>query len=51
LGNVCRYSPSCSQYSFEAIERHGVFKGTWLGFKRLLRCRPMGGRGYDPVPD
>lgn len=47
---TCRFTPSCSQYSLEAIQRHGVFKGTWLGLKRLARCQPLGGRGYDPVP-
>lgn len=51
LGPVCRYEPSCSHFTYEAIERHGVIRGSWLGLKRLLRCRPMGGRGYDPVPD
>jgi putative membrane protein insertion efficiency factor len=51
LGNLCRYAPSCSHYAYEAIERHGLVKGAWLGTKRLLRCRPLGGSGYDPVPD
>lgn len=47
---VCRYQPTCSQYMIEAIEKHGIFKGLWLGCKRLLRCHPWGGSGYDPVP-
>ncbi len=47
---VCRYQPTCSQYMIEAIEKHGIFKGLWLGFKRLMRCHPWGGSGYDPVP-
>ena len=46
----CRFHPSCSQYFTEAVERHGALKGTWLGVRRLLRCRPFGGSGYDPVP-
>jgi putative membrane protein insertion efficiency factor len=50
LPTSCRYSPSCSRYSHEAVEKYGVFKGVWLGVKRLGRCRPMGGQGYDPVP-
>ena len=51
LGNVCRYAPSCSHYTYEAIECHGLVKGAWLGLRRFLRCGPWGGRGYDPVPD
>ena len=47
---VCRYQPTCSQYMIEAIEKHGIFKGVWLGCKRLMRCHPWGGSGYDPVP-
>jgi putative membrane protein insertion efficiency factor len=51
LGNVCRYEPTCSHYAHEAIERHGLLHGGALAIHRLLRCRPFGGRGYDPVPD
>lgn len=50
LPGVCRYRPTCSQYMIEAIKIHGPFKGLWLGIKRLLRCHPWGGSGYDPVP-
>ena len=50
FGVACRYEPSCSRYAYEAIEVHGVGRGTWLGLRRLSRCRPGGGRGYDPVP-
>ncbi len=46
----CRYTPTCSQYCIEALRKHGLFKGTWLTVKRLLRCHPWGGSGYDPVP-
>ena len=46
----CRFVPTCSQYAIEAITKHGPFKGTWLAVKRVLRCRPGGGSGYDPVP-
>lgn len=46
----CRYTPTCSQYAAEALRRHGLFKGLWLTVKRLLRCHPWGGSGYDPVP-
>lgn len=48
---VCRYSPSCSNYAVEALQRHGAFRGSWLAGWRLLRCNPWGGSGYDPVPD
>ena len=50
LPTSCRYNPSCSHYSHEAVEKYGVLKGIWLGAKRLGRCRPLGGQGYDPVP-
>jgi hypothetical protein len=50
LPNSCRYTPTCSQYAIEALEKHGLFKGGWLAFKRILRCNPWGGSGYDPVP-
>ncbi|MDP7579488.1 MAG: membrane protein insertion efficiency factor YidD [SAR202 cluster bacterium] len=50
LGGYCRHTPTCSNYTYEAISRYGAFKGTWLGGRRLLRCRPMGTSGYDPVP-
>jgi putative membrane protein insertion efficiency factor len=47
---TCRYLPSCSQYAIEAVEKHGAIKGGWLAAKRLLRCHPWGGHGFDPVP-
>lgn len=48
--NKCRYYPSCSHYMIEAIQIHGL-KGLWFGIKRILRCQPWGGCGFDPVPD
>lgn len=47
----CRYVPSCSAYAADALAKHGLFKGAWLALRRLGRCRPWGGHGYDPVPD
>lgn len=48
--SLCRYTPTCSEYMKEAIKIHGSIKGMWLGTKRILRCHPFGGKGYDPVP-
>jgi len=50
LGQNCRYSPTCSQYSVEAIKKHGPLKGGWFALKRILSCHPWGGHGHDPVP-
>lgn len=50
LPNACRYNPTCSQYGIEAVKKYGIFKGSYLLFKRLIRCHPWGGHGYDPVP-
>ena len=46
----CRFTPTCSEYARQAIAKHGPFKGLWLAIKRLSRCHPWGGSGYDPVP-
>ena len=50
LGPRCRFTPTCSQYTYEAIIEHGVIKGTYLGIKRILKCNPFFKGGYDPVP-
>ena len=51
LGGRCRYYPTCSQYSIEALRAHGPLRGSWLTLRRLLRCHPFGRSGFDPVPD
>jgi len=50
LGKSCRFNPTCSHYGIEAIKKHGPFKGVWLTVKRISKCHPWGGNGYDPVP-
>lgn len=49
--SCCRYTPTCSQYGLIAVRRYGLIKGSWLTLKRILRCRPGGSAGYDPVPE
>jgi len=51
LGSACKFSPSCSHYACQAIERWGVRRGAWLAIRRLLRCRPFAPGGWDPVPE
>lgn len=47
----CRFQPTCSQYALEAVEKFGIFKGSWLAIKRILRCHPFHPGGYDPLPE
>jgi putative membrane protein insertion efficiency factor len=50
LPRACRFEPTCSRYAYTAIQRHGALHGSWLALRRLARCQPFGGSGYDPVP-
>jgi len=50
MGPKCRYQPTCSHYAVEALRKHGPFKGFWLAIRRIARCHPWGGSGWDPVP-
>jgi uncharacterized protein len=50
IGGHCRFHPTCSMYSIEAVRTHGAIRGCWLTAKRILRCHPFGGHGFDPVP-
>jgi len=51
VGHSCRYQPTCSVYTLEALEKHGALKGGYLATRRILSCNPFGGSGYDPVPE
>ncbi|MCW4467554.1 membrane protein insertion efficiency factor YidD [Flavobacterium sp. MFBS3-15] len=51
LPSACRYTPTCSQYTIEALQKRGLIVGSWLALKRIVSCNPWGGRGYDPVPE
>ena len=50
LPNLCRYNPTCSDYSIQAFKKYGILKGFWLSIKRISSCHPFGGSGYDPLP-
>jgi uncharacterized protein len=49
FGGQCRFTPSCSQYAIDAIEKYGPIRGVWKSFRRIIRCHPWGGHGYDPA--
>ena len=49
MGGHCRFEPTCSQYAIDAVNKHGAWKGGWMALKRIARCRPGGGNGYDPA--
>ena len=51
IGNGCRHVPTCSEYAYEAIARHGLWRGGWLSVRRVAKCNPLGTSGHDPVPD
>lgn len=51
VGHGCRFQPTCSAYALQALEQHGAFRGGWLTLKRISRCHPWGGSGFDPVPE
>jgi len=51
MPSSCRYSPTCSHYTIEALNKHGLIKGSWFAIKRISSCHPWGGSGYDPVPE
>ncbi len=51
LGIKCRYLPTCSEYTVLSLKRHGLYKGVYLSFKRIISCHPLGGKGFDPVPE
>lgn len=50
IGSNCRFQPTCSEYALDALKTHGAFRGGWLAAKRIAKCHPLGGSGYDPVP-
>jgi len=49
MGGQCRFTPTCSQYAIDAIEKYGAFRGSWKALRRIIRCHPWGGHGYDPA--